>query len=102
MLCRSPFGGEGRPFSAGEEGIWKMTRPSRGCARLLRRGGSILGVRGPGSLEFARRDVEAGVRPGVTLAESVRGACGPGDSMLACRLWSRDISLASRRVTLAF
>lgn len=79
-----------------------MTRASRGCGRLLRRGGLLLGARGPGSREIARRDVEVDVRSGVTLAESVRGACGPEDTMPACRLWSWDISRASRRVTLAF
>lgn len=77
MLCRSPFGGEGRPFSAGEEGIWKMTRLARGCARLLRRGGLLLGARGPGLREIARRDVKAGVRPG----GDARGKC-------ARRVWA--------------
>ena len=94
MLCRSPFGGEGLPFSAGEKDVWKMARSACAWQCELRLEAALWCVGTPASREFAFRHVKGDIRPEAPLAERMLCACGRGDSMPACRLRSWDISRA--------
>ena len=78
MLCRSPFGGGGQLFSAGEEGIWKMARLACAWQRGSRPGAAPWRAGAPASSELACRHVKGDIWPEAPLAERVRRACGRG------------------------
>lgn len=68
MLCRSLFGGGGRLFSAGEEGIWKAAWTALRLAARIAAGGGTLAC---GSAHLARVRVQTCER-----RHLARGAAG--------------------------